>query len=336
MISSTLTSIVNQCRITTRHGLLVLQVLAATSSAKMQLPTLFMQLCIVIWAFATLIDGQGGSYGFTSAALADTTNCAVLSSRRSNYFSCINFGSATVSTPFQITPGSTDIVYGTGTYAAVLMITNTGPSAFAGYQVAYTSRWTASETNYNCTLACRSHGMKYAIMYGGYCGCSPFLNLPKTPKFLQTATIQLVPDYLYIDANSLCLGTGVPSYPNPPMNCLGDGNQPQCGVITGPGMNQNGVQPAGLVAGSVWLDNSFNSDSVLLGLLSASPSASYAFLSCFRLSQDKAQTFLPANFSNTFPLGQTSNCFLFCAKLNMPYAAMRIASFVASIRHSLT
>ncbi|KAH7311947.1 hypothetical protein BKA65DRAFT_574667 [Rhexocercosporidium sp. MPI-PUGE-AT-0058] len=286
----------------------------------------FQSLLVLLWTFTTPTDGQGGSFGFTQAALNDGF-CAVTSNTRSNFVGCYNIGPVNASNAKTITQDSTTVTFGTGTFYTPFILTNTGTGAtsYTGYVVRPASEWTSSETSLNCTVACRSHGMKYAMMTLGVCGCSPFLSTNGASVYI-TSKSGNPPDIQYPDGASPCGGGGVvPSRPN----CFGDAAQLGCGGLTG-SVNTgswNKRYGTGLLANAIWFDNSFAKDSDIIPSVEA---GAYLYLACFKIPSTGYQMFQPEGFVNTFT--NFLDCNLFCAKLNMPYAARAWDSTTSKVK----
>ncbi|XMA19154.1 hypothetical protein WAI453_011945 [Rhynchosporium graminicola] len=284
--------------------------------------SLSQSLFFLLLAFTTTTNGQGGSFGYTDAALKDTF-CAPLSPKRTNYYGCTNLGPSNQSTAMVIRQYETTITYGTGNNFVpfILKSSGTGAQSFKGYLVRPASQWDSSECPLNCTIACRSHGMKYAIMNQGVCGCSPYFYAPAAPLFYTNRPGNPA-DTNYPDVNTPCGGTfGSGMDPGRP-NCFGDPGNSVCGGLTGTKVSNtwNYRYGSGLIAASVWFDNSFERDTSL----AATPDEThpYKYLGCFKIFTKGATLFQPSGFENIF--NDPAECYTFCRNLNMPYVGMGI------------
>ncbi len=212
-----------------------------------------------------------------------------------------------------VAQNSPSVVYGTGLNAVPFFIANSGPSALPGYVLGGTSLWTSSETQLNCTIACRSHGMKYAMMVFGRCGCSPY-----NPGTIFVNLFNGVPDTA-LNALTVSACSGYPEQGSTGfLGCFGDSTQLGAGYIT-TSIRRYTSGPIGLYAAAVFFDNTFAPDG---SINYAAMATSYGYLGCFIMTGDST-SFQPQGFSNYF--NSMSGCYTFCANLNMPYAGMAFA-----------
>lgn len=198
--------------------------------------------------------------------------------------------------------------------------------SFPGLQTAGESYYTTSETPYNCSLACRSFGMKYTIMVMGYCNCSPY--------FVNNITTYVLSGTTYTD-NILFTAAGQSGCQNKLgqsiMFCFGDYSQTECGFIVaatnfmgGTSLLYGSTAYSGNYANAVWVDNTFADDSTLNPTTEKN---NYGYLGCFNMHTVLGSMnilFIPHDFFNTFTV--MSDCFLFCANSNMPYAGIQSVS----------
>ncbi|KAE8442315.1 hypothetical protein EG329_003448 [Mollisiaceae sp. DMI_Dod_QoI] len=266
---------------------------------------------IVSWIFAGVSHCQGGgSYGFPANALNPNASCSVLGNSTASLFGC--FLNGKVNSTFQITPGSTTVIPGAGYFAAPFFITNSGPASIPGQYVAGSNYWTTSETPFNCTINCRSHGFKYTYMTMGLCACSSYYS-GYIPSYLFNGI-------LYTD-DSNTVAHQITGCQNFVGACYGDRSISRCGCLIGyvaGSFDYFNTTYDGNYANAVYLDNTFATASSLIPSVEKN---NYGYLGCFIFTSTSGSTsFQPNGFNNTFT--STSNCFLFCAGVNMPYAGM--------------
>jgi hypothetical protein len=279
----------------------------------------FVRSCVLVsWILATLSSCQGGSFGWIPGFVG-SANCNVSSAALANYVACMNLGLNSTSTPFSLTNNQTSITYGTGYFSPPFVLANYGASSFPGMTLNGNNTWTSMESPYNCTVACRAHGMKYTIMIFNTCNCSPYLN--------GTYYTNVNPPTRYIDAvyNPILINTtcSVQGHGGE-FGCYGDNVQQSCGWMTStyfnydiaPSLPTNQIYPYGLTSGTAFVDITFASDSTLNYTFQA---LNYGYLGCFILSS-ASTSFMPSGFSNNFLT--TSQCYTFCSNINMPYAGI--------------
>ncbi|KAF8852351.1 hypothetical protein BDZ45DRAFT_749752 [Acephala macrosclerotiorum] len=302
--------------------------------------TLVQIAILVLWIFARLSNCQG-SYGFTADSLTGLGAC-IPTGALSSFVGCSLSGS--VNSTFQITAGSTNIIRGTGYTVAPFHLRGSSHQqaycsgggicagnddgndlSFPGLQVAGENYWTVSDTPYNCTMACRSHGMKYTIMTMGYCNCSPYWTPNITTYTL--SGIQYTDNVYFPKLSGSQKTTCSNNAGSITIYCFGDFTQTECGwIVTSTTFNGNAyfdygnVAYVGNYANAIWVDNTFAADSTLVA---STEQNNYGYIGCFNIHAVTGSLyamFVPLQFANTFTT--MSNCFLFCANVNMPYAGM--------------
>lgn len=169
------------------------------------------------------------------------------------------------------------------------------------------------------------------MMVMGYCNCSPY--------FVNNITTYTLSGTTYTD-NVLFTSqrgdkTGCQNRNGPTiLYCFGDQLQTECGFIVSGYSFQGGVPPAvfnygsyaydGNYANAVWVDNTFAADS---SLVVSAEKNNYGYLGCFNshyVTSPPNLMFIPFNFVNTFTT--MSDCFSFCAGVNMAYAGLQSSS----------
>jgi len=280
---------------------------------------------LALWVFATLAHCQGGSFGWLPGygdglVTCNGTSANLTSYNMTNFVGCMDLGLSATSQPFGLTNNSTVVTMGTGVSMPPFNFASYGPSSFPGFPTNGNSTWTTMETHLNCSIVCRAHGMKYAIILYGSCACSPYI--PYNSWFVFNLMIR--PQW-----KDSTLATGL--IPNPISACcplkngttygqFGDNTQYYTGADAGTLANAYTYNQSALYTGhtatAVWVDITFASDSTLV---LSTQATLYQYLACFIMS-DSTTTFMPLGFINNFTL--PSQCYTFCAGVNMPYAGM--------------
>jgi hypothetical protein len=282
------------------------------------LGSLIRSCVLVSWLLATLSSCQGGSYGWIPGFVNQAGSCNVTSPLLANYVGCVNIGQNATAAPFIVRNNQTNITYGTGWFMPPFALANQGAASFPGMPLNGNSTWTSMETSYNCTLACRAHGMKYSLMMINTCNCSPYLNISIFLGYnTNPPTVDAVYMPLYGYSNSCCSVQSQGGY----FGAYGDNLQTNSGWYVSlqfDYMIGRTVFPYayGLLAATTFVDTTFASDSTLNYTFQAT---NYGYLGCFILSSSST-SFMPLGFSNNF--STPSQCYAFCANINMPYAGM--------------
>jgi hypothetical protein len=263
---------------------------------------------LVAWSFATVSNCQGGSFGFAP------TSCDIYNVLSTNYLGCFQTGNDSFpDTPWSLVgPNNPAINFGRGptTIGAMLITTSgTGATSFPGFVTGGVDLWWDSTTQYNCTMVCRSHGMKYTIITDGICSCSPYNGAMIQFHFLGSGI-----DDMLNSASGAC------QVPRNPIQNFGSNRDVGGGGFTW----QNGHYAGGSVSGwwgsMYWVDASMADD---LYIDYAYEATNYGYLGCF-IMPDSATSFQPQGYTNVF--ASTAGCYTFCSSLNMPYAGMAYTS----------
>lgn len=272
--------------------------------------------CVITWwIFAALARCQGGSYGWVPGNITNWacngTYVNLTSPSLSNFVGCINSGgNSTTQLPTRWAQNSTNITWGTGTYMPPFYVNSSGPTSFPGFLQDGTSTFTSFETPWNCTIACRAHGMKYIHMVYGSCACSPFYH--HTPFYNTLGQ----PDTGYAPQAVGWTDACTP-WDQAENGQHGDNSQYYQGYeINALGWTYSNGYAYGTVAITVFVDTTFASDSQLA---LSNQAALYQYLACFIMSSSST-TFMPLGFFNNFTTA--AQCYTFCSNLNMPYAGM--------------
>jgi hypothetical protein len=228
--------------------------------------------------FLTLARCQGGGHGFTEDAV-DT--CDVLNPQNSQYLGCFDLGTTSPS-HFSDNPPTP----GGGANYYPYMLGDSIPAFVPGF-APHGTEWTNSLTPANCTIACRAHGFKYAVLIYPECHCGSY-----PPPTAPSSTSQT-------DSKSPCHhGTGY-------LPCPGDPTNLACGYH-----NDNSHYFA-----DIFIDITFaDPDSLVV----ADEKVKYSYLGCFDFNSGGSLS--PGGITNQF---QTlDQCYAFCASFNMPYAGI--------------
>lgn len=270
--------------------------------------------------FATLADCQGGSFGWLpntgdTPVTCNSGSVALTSANITNYVGCMDLGYSATQQPFSLINNNTVVTLGTGAYFPPFKVTNYGATSFPGMPVYGNSTWTTMETAWNCSISCRAHGLKYSMFVYSNCSCSPYL--PPLGFFYhnsQADSIYFYPTYATGTACNYALF-------GPFYGLYGDNTQfyigsEASGPTTWSGNDYANASYRGSTASAVWVDTTFASDTTLV---LATQATLYQYLACFIMSTSST-TFMPLGFINNFTF--PSQCYTFCAGVNMPYAGM--------------